>query len=198
MLSKKRALKQFIEQHVKEGFLQRDEIIQATLIEFRGEFGGPDFYQAVSATVDRNLARHLIMESAWVATTDCDRLEKAFSELEQIGIVTRQHFTCCNDCGHREMQSELRRRRKGKKTQGFAFFHQQDTRRAIKHGVIFLTFDALEKDVEKAVAVGALVLEGLRKSGLKAAWNGSYLQRIEITLNWRKRRFSCANIDRAG
>ena len=197
MLSKKRALKQFIERHIKEGFLQRDDIIQATLMEFRGEFGGPDFDKAVAATVDRHLARYLIMESAWVASTDCDKIERAFRDLEKMGVVTRQHFACCNDCGHREMQSELRRLRKGASVRGFAFFHHQDTQRAIKQGTLFLTFDAIEKNVEKAVEIGGIVLDTIRKTGLKAEWSGSYLQRIAVSVNWRKRRFSAAGVDRA-
>ncbi|MBS1997611.1 MAG: hypothetical protein JSS86_14920 [Cyanobacteria bacterium SZAS LIN-2] len=208
MLSKNRALKEFIERHIKEGFLQRDEIIAATIVEFRGEFGGADFYQAVAATVDKYLARYLIMESGWVTATDCDKLDKAFSELERRGILARQHFACCNDCGHQEMQSEVRRvvgsRRTRKRDRvmkavnqavselkGFAFFHQQDTQRAIKQGTLFLTFDSIERNVEKAVEVGATVVEVLKDVGLVVSWNGSYLQRIAVTkVSWRKRRFS--------
>jgi len=200
MLSKKKALKQFIERHVKEGFMQRDDIVQATIYEFRGEFGGPDFLKAVSTTVDRYLARYLIMESSWISATDCDKLDTAFEQLESLGIVSRQHFCCCNDCGHREMQSELRRLRGKRRVRalksavrlkGFAFFHHQDTERAIKSGMLFLTFDSLEKNIEKAVEVGSTILEVLKQTGLNVSWNGSYLQRIAITnLSWRKRRFS--------
>jgi len=215
MLSNKRALKQYIERHIKEGFLQRDEIIASTIVEFRGEIGGADFYQAVSATVDKYLARYLIMESGWVTATDCDKLDKAFCELEKRGIVARQHFACCNDCGHQEMQSEVRRvlgRGRARKRdrvikavneamtqasqamtdlKGFAFFHQQDTQRAIKQGTLFLTFDSLEKNVEKAVEVGATVVDVLKDVGFVVTWNGSYLQRIAVTkVSWRKRRFS--------
>ena len=222
MLSKNRALKEFIERHIKEGFLQRDEIIAATIVEFRGEFGGADFYQAVAATVDKYLARYLIMESGWVTATDCDKLDKAFSELEKRGILARQHFACCNDCGHQEMQSEVRRvigRSRARKRdrvmkvvnqamkdanqamkdanqaitdlKGFAFFHQQDTQRAIKQGTLFLTFDSIERNVDKAVEVGATVVDVLKDVGFVVTWNGSYLQRIAVTkVSWRKRRFS--------
>ena len=197
MLSKKRALKQFIERHIKAGFMQRDDIVQATISEFRGEFGGPDFYKAVAVTVDRYLARYLIMESAWVSATDCDKLDKAFADLETQGVLTRQNFTCCNDCGHEEMQSELRKQKR-KKLRGFAFFHQQDTQKACQGNNLLLTFDAIEKNLEKAVEVGEDIVKALQKAGLVAEWNGSYLQRIVVKVSWKKRRFSCLGSEKAG
>jgi hypothetical protein len=208
MLSQKRALKQYIERHIREGFMQRDDIVQATILEFRSEFGGTDFYQAVATTVDRYLARYLIMESRWVTATDCDKLDKAFCELERLGIIARQHFACCNDCGHKEMQSEIRRMRgrsmtksvKGsQKLIGFAFFHQQDTERAVKNGTLFVTFDVLEKNDARAAEVGAMIVEALKRAGLVTTWNGSYLQRIAVTnLSWRKRRFSSLTVRNTG
>jgi hypothetical protein len=210
MLSKKRALKQFIDNHIKSGFMHRDEIVQATLIEFRGEFGGKDFLKAICTTVDRNLARYLITESAWVLPTDCDKLDRAFDALQKEGVVTRQHFACCNDCGHREMQSELRRMGKVKhrSVKGFAFFHQQDTARAVKSGSLYITFDALatvgevevDKAIERALLVGERIVAALSAAGLKTHWDGSYLRRIEVPVTWRKRRFSgtAGSIEKAG
>src|SRR5688572_13086214 len=30
----------------------------------------------------------------WITPTDCDRLDLAFAQLEEVGIVARQNFTC--------------------------------------------------------------------------------------------------------
>ena len=39
----------------------------------------------------------------WPATTDCDRLDAAFAELEGAGIAARANFTCCSTCGESEL-----------------------------------------------------------------------------------------------
>ena len=46
-------------------------------------------------------------QATWPAETDCDRLDKAFADLEQHGIVARQNFSDCGTCGVAEIPAEI-------------------------------------------------------------------------------------------
>lgn len=115
-------------------------------------------------------------------TTDCDRLTAAFADLDRSGIVAREHFSCCQNCGTHEIWAEA-----DDETRGYAFFHFQDTESAVD-GALYLSYGARADPPESTVAIGHEIVKALEAHGLRTDWNGSEKQRICITdLNWQKR-----------
>ena len=94
----------------------------------------------------------------------------------------RMDFTCCQTCGHAEIDDELGPAREER---GYTFFHQQDTER-IADGQLYLAYGAFGPEVTEEAIAGAVV-ERLRAEGLAVTWNGETTSRIEVAIgDWRK------------
>ena len=77
---------------------------------------------------DEAIADQLSAQKEWPAVTDCDLLDRAFGELERAGIVARQNFSCCGNCGSIEILDEMTNAKgAGTKVRGYTFYHMQDT-----------------------------------------------------------------------
>src|SRR5262245_11532935 len=133
-------------------------------------------------------------EKGWSERTDSDRLDAAFSELDAAGIVARQDFLCCQTCGCAEVAQLFdTMRASGQAPRGYAFYHGQDTERGVEGAGVYLSFgDATFDEDVKSVAVGRTVVDTLERHGLKPRWNGTFGQRINVPLVWKRRRFTCA------
>lgn len=156
-----------------------EEVVRA--LEERWETGG-----GLAELVDREFARHLAEQEEWPEVTDCDRLTAAFRDLDVAGITAREHFSCCQSCGVREIGEEGVRR-------GYVFYHFQDVRRAAGGGGLCLSYTADRR-------IGEEVVAALRGHGLEAGWDGSTQRRIDVPMTWRRRRHgrSAAHPGRAG
>ncbi|MBO4207877.1 DUF6891 domain-containing protein [Micromonospora echinofusca] len=122
--------------------------------------------------------RHAV-EASWPPVTDCDRLDAAFAELNRVGIVARQDFTCCRNCGEAEIGAEL-----ADTDEGYVFFHAQDTERAAEGGALWLRYGATSGP---ATPVGQRVAETLTRHGLPVDWNGDPGRAIRVPLTWQRR-----------
>lgn len=135
------------------------------------------------------LAAHRAAQATWPATTDCDRLDAAFSELTQNGIVSRQDFTCCGTCGVAEIGEEIRKEtQRGVKARGYAFYHMQDTDRATEGLGLLLNYSALYGGAVAGVEIGREIEATLQRHGLTTEWNGNFNTRIGVKLDWKRRR----------
>src|SRR5687767_8883107 len=88
---------------IAAAFLPEEEIVTATIESFTGTYEPEVIRPLVVKRTQHFLAEHRAAERVWPAVTDCDRLDRAFAELETRGIVCRQDFTCCSTCGHYEI-----------------------------------------------------------------------------------------------
>lgn len=147
----KAALREIVQRHVKEGFAERIEIVEQSLCELVEDTPRQQLLRLIEHMTDEALACHQKEERRWAYLTDCDRLDRAFAAMEQAGIVARQHFSCCNNCGHKEITLEARRKahqaQVGKNEidiRGYAFYHRGDTERAAKSGILYITFGAID------------------------------------------------------
>lgn len=142
---------------------------------------------------------------------DYTRLSAAFSDLEKQGIVARMNFTCCQTCGHAEIDDE----RGHEETEiGYVFFHQQDTERvADGDSSLYFAFgmfpDApgidqvlLKKAIDgdedsdreihevvqaRELTVANALKDALTAHGFSVAWDGTVQQRPSVLINdWRK------------
>jgi len=177
---------------VRGGFAPRDEIWLA-LDDICEQGEEPDTLRAyASAELELLWREQRADEATWKGSTDCDRLDKAFADLEDRGIICRQDFTCCGNCGVAEIGMELNEaEQRGIQVRGYAFYHQQDTEAAVDGNGVYLSFGA-EKDGEAAsLTIAREIVTTLKHHGLDPEWNGSIGKRIHVPLVWR-RRLSCA------
>lgn len=63
---------------------------------------------------------------------ELQRLDQAFVQLEQqLNVVARSHFACCNNCGVREMLDEIDAAVESRPIRGWIFYNQQTAERAL-------------------------------------------------------------------
>lgn len=89
------------------------------------------------------------------------KLTNAFTELETIGVLGRQNFSCCGTCGSAEIWDE---RDDSRAWRGYLYFHQQDAER-------------IPEDRETYVGYGAFLDQFLPED----EWDGSLGTRILLT-----------------
>ncbi|MEV8516321.1 hypothetical protein [Dactylosporangium sp. NPDC051484] len=127
-------------------------------------------------------------------------LTLAFAELNQIGVLARENFTCCGTCAAAEIHDE---RDKSRHWHGYLWYHQQDTESLISSpdGTVYLgygayppedfdkaVYDALSEDAKAAWyqanvkrLLNELVFPVLREHGMRVEWNQNQATRILLT-----------------
>jgi hypothetical protein len=186
-------VRQFIRKQVAGGFLDADEVEQSAMDCFEHDFVGKHLDAAILKRIagvetDKAFAEQLDAQRQWPAVTDCDRLDRAFADLNRRGIVARQNFTCCNTCGHAEIGEEIEAERKsGTKVIGYTFFHLQGTEGAVAHGDLYLAHGDLAGDEAAGVKIGRAIVESLERHGLAVEWNGSFDKAVRVKLTWQRR-----------
>jgi hypothetical protein len=146
---------------------------------------------AVTTLVAARLAKRRRAEQRWKRLTDCDKLDLAFADLEEQGIIARQDYWCCARCAHSAAGCAMFDNERGKDFwTGYVFYHEQDTDGA-PGGSLLLGYGAREDGDDAMKTVARTVIETLGRYKLKAEWNGKPDTRIEaVDLNWRWRRFT--------
>lgn len=174
-------------ERIREGFDSRADIIE-NLGHVACESHGVEFEEDVLARiVDQELLEHYGRQETWTEPTDCDKLDAAFAAMEMRGIVARQNFTCCSNCGHSEIGAEIDAEKACRKLIGYAFYHMQDTERATQGGSIYIKFGTVGDTAEEEV--GGHIADVIAASGLEVDWNGSADSAVEVKIaDWRKRR----------
>ncbi|MGW5666820.1 DUF6891 domain-containing protein [Micromonospora sp. NPDC003776] len=133
--------------------------------------------------VVEELTAHLAAQESWPEVTDSDRLTAAFRALTAAGIVSRENFACCQNCGLGEIGAEVPR---GVTPRGYAFYHQQDAEHAVEGSPVFVAYGLFEQP--PSAEIGAEVAAALRAEGLAVHWNGDTGSRIQVLMTWRRRR----------
>jgi hypothetical protein len=183
-------LHDFIKVQVAAGYSPLAEIVDDAVEVFADTTADPTALRtAARAVAEQALSAHLDTQAGWPMTTDCDRLDAAFAELDKVGIVARQHFTCCGTCGAHEIHDEIHQAAQaGLEARGFTFFHIQDTEHAVGGESLYLSYGAVDADKLAGVAIGHEVVDVLSRHGLRPAWNGKHAHRIALPLTWQRRR----------
>jgi hypothetical protein len=183
-------LQDFIRIQVAAGYSPISAVVDEAVDVFADNTLPAEALRSAAFTLaETTLAAHVEEQATWSETTDCDRLDAAFRALDDAGIVARQHFTCCGNCGATEIHGEMDQARKdGQNVRGYTFFHIQDTEYAVRGESLFLSFGSVDGDAQAAIAVGHDVVSALRAEGLHPAWNGRQSNRIGLPLVWQRRR----------
>jgi len=179
-------LHDFVKVQVAAGYASLDDIVDEAVEVFAGALPDPQALRAAAAAVtEQAISAHVRDQAEWPDTTDCDRLDAAFAELDQLGILARQHYSCCGTCGSNDIRIEL-----GQVTaaRGFTFFHIQDTEHAVGGEFLYLSYGSATADRSDAVAIGREVVDALSRHGLRPSWDGRHVNRIGLALTWQRRR----------
>jgi hypothetical protein len=170
---------EFARTHVNAGYRSRDDIID-DVVSYCEE---PITHGEAEALVGRLWAQRLAEARTWPERTDPDRLTSVFDRLNERGIVARENFACCRNCGFSEIGDEAR-----DDSRGFVFFHSQDAENAANGHGLWLAYGTFSDSDDDIVAIGREVATALTEAGLPVVWDGTPEIRINITpLDWKKR-----------
>ena len=176
---------------VQGGFLTEAEIIDQACLLFNDEIEENYLQPEITRLTREQLRAHGMQQQTWPKQTDCDRLDAAFAEMQQLGIAARQNFSCCGTCGVAEIWSQLEvAQRDGARVRGYTFYHMQDTEAAVEGAGLYLNYGRGEDGEGAALAIGRELVDILNRHGLKTSWDGSWNRRIHVELDWKRRRKS--------
>ncbi|HZM75334.1 MAG TPA: hypothetical protein VFC19_06385 [Candidatus Limnocylindrales bacterium] len=158
-------------QSLLKGYDDPDDFIESYLDE---DF--PLSEEEVRTAFDLMLQVRLVQQAQWTAEETTTNLDRAFEELEEAGIVARQNFACCMNCGSSEIFDE---RDDSREWRGYVFFHEQDTDRLIENGSVYLAYGAFSQtDLPQMVETD--ILPALIRHGLRPDWDGDVNTRIRV------------------
>jgi hypothetical protein len=178
-------LRSHIREKVDAAFDDEEDILQSAVDYLTGEADEETRRLYAQGYLKEELDRHRAEQATWPPKTDCDRLDAAFAELDRAGIVARQNFTCCQNCGSHEIGDEIKAtKEKGITPIGYTFYHMQDTEGAVNGSGLYLAY-AGKTD---AVAVANQIIDALRRHGLEPKWDGNLDTRIFVPIDWKRRR----------
>lgn len=170
---------QIIELAVK---MHEDDASESELRALAGELTGSVFY------------RHLKAQIGWPLVTDCDRLDIAFAQLAEKGIVTRHNFDCDSDEDGEDLEAIINEMDQviaaGNRARGYAFYHQQDTEAVVDGNGLCISFGtgSRNESEQAALRIGNEVADALRQQGLAVDWDGTWSKRISVWMDWKRRR----------
>lgn len=180
--------RRLLEAHVREtlvgGYATIDELVELAEDYLVTEDHSPVSREQATALAHRMWRERVAEQETWEGETDPDRLTRAFTALEEAGVVARENFTCCRNCGQSEIESEA-----GPGARGYVFFHTQSTdSAAADHGLTLLygVFDGASEN--SVAAIGHEVVASLEAVGLQTKWDHDPRTAIVVTpLDWRRR-----------
>ena len=136
-------LRSYIEMDLRAGFSTTSESTELA-VEILSDDYDVATLQTQAWKIGEEVQQELIEEEkGWPDITDCDRLDRAFEDLEQRGIVARQNFSCCGTCGAGEIWDEMQTQiENGRARRGYTFYHVQDTESAADGYGLYLSYGA--------------------------------------------------------
>ncbi|MFE9691472.1 DUF6891 domain-containing protein [Micromonospora sp. NPDC005806] len=176
-------IRAFVRRQVALAELPAAAIVTATQEYLAGDVNADRIAELTWPVVAEELTAHLTAQESWSAPTDSDRLTAAFRALSAAGVVARENFTCCQNCGLGEIGAEVPPE---VTPRSYAFYHQQDAEHAVDGSPVFLAYGLFEQP--PSVQVGEEVAAALRAEGLTVHWNGDTGSRIQVPMVWRRRR----------
>jgi len=168
---------------VWSGFYSLDEVHEMMEDILEDDVDEDKMHSAIAPEFEKKT----IAESTWPQITDCDRLNKVFSELNANGIIAMQNAGYTQSDGLSDVSEELTSRDRTK-VRGYCFYHGQDLERAVAGSGLMLAFGDIEDTPEGKQAIGKFIVEILIKTGFKVDWNGDPEKRINVPIfDWKRR-----------
>lgn len=126
-------------------------------------------------------------EKSWPSTTDCDRLDSLFKELNDLNIIALQNTGYTMSDGFDDVGEVLDGLDRNK-VKGYCFYHGRDLERAVDDGGLMLAFGDLDAIDEQKIVTGELITKTIGKHKFKYEWDGTANTRINIfPLKWQRK-----------
>lgn len=182
-------LQTMIATDVQAGYDTRIQMIARAMAHMPADYAPQWTEEKAAALVDLALQVHYEDQRTWQGITDCDRIDEAFATLDRHGIIARQHFSCCQSCGHTEINTVIEQVQQIREVRGYVFFHRLDTESAMENGYFYLAYGSLSGKERESMQIADTVLTVLQNAGLNATWNGWVRSRVCINdVVWQRRR----------
>ena len=180
---------EFIKQEVKFGFDNEEDILEAV---WAAGFENED--QLNEEWLKQVISEHYNVyrseSKKWTKPTDFDKLAKVFDELNQEKVIALHKAGYTKQDGYSDVGEVINLlKAKNIVPLGYCFYHTQDLERAIESTSknLFLAFDDINQNTEKAILLGQKIATKLRNNGFTVEWNETIEQRIEIkNILWQK------------
>jgi hypothetical protein len=181
-------LRAYVDREVRGGFTPVGEIPNAAAEYLATDADAATLRSHAEAYTAEALVAHAEAQKQWT-TTDCDRLDASFAQLEADGILARQDFSCCQNCGHGEMWDLVQSAQADNhRVRGYAFYHHQDTESAVEGSGLHLAYGSATEGDDALARIGHEIVAALRSNGLHVNWDGTTKKRILVTVDWKRRR----------
>ena len=173
---------------VRTGFYDRDRLIEVFTEEMYapGELDSND----VVSTIDSEFVLYEEEKLSYPATTDCDRLDTAFNNINERGVIALQNAGYTQSDGYEDINDALSDHPNSKSIIGYCFYHCQDLERAVNGGGLYFAFGPIDpaKEQTDGLKVGEIVRDELVNAGLLVDWDGTFEKRLSVpNLKWQKR-----------
>ncbi len=177
---------------VRMGFLSLDEIKEAIIEEIEdNQFEEEISEEWAFTTIEKEHEILMIESKSWKSPTDTEKLIKAFDELCQSNIIALHNAGYTSSDGEYEcVDVERTLREKGKKSDGYCYYHEQDLARAIApiEPSLMIAFQKVDNsDDATTIAIGKRIVEILEKYDFQIDWDVTPTRKIEIVnFSWKK------------
>lgn len=176
-------LRAFARVQVRSGFLDDAKVLAEVTEAAREDLArGTDADALAAEVVATEIDALRSDESTWPQTTDVDRLEAAFADLEEDGLLVLRAV----DDHWQATEALTALDEAGRSVRGVVFFAHTDVWHAVDHGMLELNL--WHGDTANAAPGDELltrVLDTLGRNGLSAHFDEG---RIEAILSWQRRR----------
>ncbi len=170
------------------GFYTPEDVFEAISEEYLDPYElSADDRAWIDAKAEEEADAKLEAEEDWPETTDWDRLDAAFNDMDEAGILALHNAGTTQTDGLSDAADiATQMKDEGYVFKGFVFYHAQDIDRAQQDKVLNLTFGAF--DGGDGVAIAQETVTILKNSDFEVDWNGTPDTRIEVTnFSWQKR-----------
>jgi hypothetical protein len=116
-------------------------------------------------------------QARWTPQETETNLDRAFGELERVGIIARQDFACCMSCGSAEIHDE---RDGSRDWRGYVFYHEQDTEHLLEDGSLYLAYGRFSREIDLRELVDKEIMPVLTRHDLRPDWDGDVETRIRV------------------
>jgi hypothetical protein len=178
-----------IKQEVKFGFDHEAEILETIwTMGFENEDQLNETW--LQQMIAKDYHQHQLESKQWPRPTDFDSLAKVFDKLNSEKIIALHKAGYTKQDGYSDVAEVVDvLKAKDIVPLGYCFYHTQDLERAVDPASrnLFLAFDDIEQNTDRAIAIGKRMVSLLQEHGLKTEWDGTIEQRIEIKdITWQK------------
>jgi hypothetical protein len=173
---------------VRSGFYDPAELVEMFTEELYapGELDS----EAVQKEILRQFSLYEEEKLTYADTTDCDRLDTAFAEMNERGVIALQNAGYTQSDGFEDVGQLYQEHPHQASVLGYCFYHGQDLERALAGKGLYFAFGPVDPADEQTIGleVGKIVRESLENAGLSVDWDGTFETRLSVSqLKWQKR-----------